>query len=560
VFKIKLVFVLLFYFFLVYIQSLLAQELDKLKKEDLFKVSGGFGASAVFYDADGIPLRRDPFYWQLKANLNFTLGEISAPFSATLSQQERSFTQPYNQIGISPKYKAITTHIGYRSMSFSPYTLGGRVFLGGGIEVAPKDYWIQGSALYGRFARAVQTGGNDGAVVGIPTYERWGYGAKVRLGSNTNNLSLSFFRAKDKPNSIRPDSSNGFLAPAENLVWSLYTRQKLAKKITFDFEYAFSGYTRDIRDENNVLDNFNYYNNLGGLFSPNATTQYNKALIGNIDFAHEKYNVKLSYKRIDPEYQSMGTSFLNNDLESITASLSWKMFQKQLNITTTGGTQHNNLSKLKASTENRLALGLNLNYVFKQNLNLTANYSNFTSTVNQEQFLEIDSLSFFQVTHNTSFLANYKIGNNKDKKQDIIFSTNYQKANDSDKNDTKISNTNLGYKHTIKPISLSLFISANYNISIFQGLKNNTYGPMFTANKSIFDKKVMLTFTYNTLFKTTNGVKVNTVSNYRFSAQFTFKRSHAFSLNAVLLDRKNVAKEQASFLEKTLTIQYNYRF
>ena len=70
----------LLFIFSVQILPSLAQELDKLKKEDLFKVSGGFGASAVFYDADGIPLRRDPFYWQLKANLNFTLGEISAPF------------------------------------------------------------------------------------------------------------------------------------------------------------------------------------------------------------------------------------------------------------------------------------------------------------------------------------------------------------------------------------------------------------------------------------------------------------------------------------------------
>lgn len=521
---------------------------------------GGVSVSTVFYDANGIERRRDPFYWQLNANLNFNVGGVAIPFSATFTQQENDFTQPFNQVGLSPKYKAVTAHIGYRSMSFSPYTLGGKVFLGGGIEIKPKDYWIQGAVLYGRFARAVQTGGNNGTVVGIPAYERWGYGAKMRFGSETNHVALSVFRGKDDENSITVDTSNIDITPAENLVWSFYTKQKIKKRFTFDFEYAFSGYTRDIRNQQNVLDNFNYYNNLGGVFTPNATTQYNKAIVTNLSYAHEKYNVKFTYKRIDPEYESMGTPFLNNDLENLTGALSWKMFNKLMSITTTGGFQRNNLDESRVTKETRMALGLNVSYTFKKKLNLAFNYSNFTSNVQQEQYLAVDSLEFFQTTHNISFRANYKLGNSKKKKQDLIFSTNYQLANDSYDNSTTITNNNLGYKHSIKALGLSMFASFNYNKSVFQGLETDSYGPTVNASKSLMKKKVVVRCTYSTLFRKANSIRQSQISNVRLSAKYNYNRHHSISLNMAYLDRKMFDITQPSFSEQTLTLQYAARF
>ena len=485
---------------------------------------------------------------------------IAIPFSASFSQQQNEFTQPFNQVGLSPKYKSVTVHAGYRSMSFSPYTLGGKTFLGGGIEIKPKDSWIQASVLYGRFARAVQTGGNDGNVSGIATYERWGYGAKVQMGNKTNLVAISLFRGRDDENSILADSTNAYIAPAENLVWSIFTKHKIAKKVTFDFEYAFSGYTRDTRNTNEVLDNFNYYNNLGGLFTPNATTQYNKAIVTNLTYAHQKYNLKFTYKRIDPQYLSMGTPFLNNDLENLTGAVTWKMFKKKFGITTTGGFQRNNLDGLKATKETRLAMGLNLTYTYKKKMNMSFNYANFKSDVRQAQFIEIDSLEFFQVTHNLSFRTNYKLGNSKFSKKDIIFSTNYQLATDSYDSETTISNNNLGYKHSLKPIGLSLFASMNYNRSAFQGLETDSYGPTFNATKKLMKKKVVLKFTFSTLFRKANKIKQNAISNFRFTAKYNYNRHHGISLNTSLLDRQTYEGTQPSFKEKTMTLQYTAKF
>lgn len=83
------------------------------------QVSGGLNATTGFYTAFGAPSRRPPFTYGLNANLNFkVLGMIDVPFSASFSQQQSNFTQPFNQYGISPKYKWVTAHIGYRNMTF----------------------------------------------------------------------------------------------------------------------------------------------------------------------------------------------------------------------------------------------------------------------------------------------------------------------------------------------------------------------------------------------------------------------------------------------------------
>ncbi|MBK7666968.1 MAG: hypothetical protein IPJ32_06170 [Sphingobacteriaceae bacterium] len=50
-----------------------SQNLEKVGKKDMVKVSGGLNYSSVFYNADGIPNRRQPFTWFLNGNLNVNI-------------------------------------------------------------------------------------------------------------------------------------------------------------------------------------------------------------------------------------------------------------------------------------------------------------------------------------------------------------------------------------------------------------------------------------------------------------------------------------------------------
>ena len=78
-------------------------KLSKVKEH--VTIGGGIGVSTAFYSSFGAPAQRDPFYWQVSGSLDLTIGQVSLPFSGTLNQQDRSFTQPFNQYGVSPKYK-----------------------------------------------------------------------------------------------------------------------------------------------------------------------------------------------------------------------------------------------------------------------------------------------------------------------------------------------------------------------------------------------------------------------------------------------------------------------
>ena len=136
----------------------ISQDLTNIKDAKPIIVSGGFNINTSAIGASGMELNRDPYYWQLNANMTFNLyGIISLPFSGTLTKENKTFNQPsFNQFGMSPKYKNVTLHLGYRNMIFSSYSLSGLTFLGIGIEVISDDIPVSFSAMYGRFSKAVQ--------------------------------------------------------------------------------------------------------------------------------------------------------------------------------------------------------------------------------------------------------------------------------------------------------------------------------------------------------------------------------------------------------------------
>jgi hypothetical protein len=90
---------------------------------------------------------------RLYFNPTLSLYGVELPFSFVLSTTERSFNQPFNQFGVSPRYEWLTLHGGYRSMFVSEYTLSDAVILGGGAEVDGEWFHLRG--MCGRFRRSV---------------------------------------------------------------------------------------------------------------------------------------------------------------------------------------------------------------------------------------------------------------------------------------------------------------------------------------------------------------------------------------------------------------------
>jgi hypothetical protein len=546
------------------------QDLSSIDKKNPVKISGGINATQTLYKAWEIERRRDPYYWLFNANLNFDILGISIPFSAIFSQQNKSFTQPFNSYGLSPRYKSITAHIGYRSLQFSTFTLAGTIFLGGGIEVAPAKSIFRFSAMHGRFSKAISVQEAEGIISGQPAFERWGYGSKLSIGNKSRTVDLIVFHAKDIHSSIPRAVADSFqLKPAENLVLGINTKQSIGKRINLDIEYAFSSYTQDITIEGSELKSYKAINNLGPVFTSNISSQFNNALNASLSYTDKLFQFRASYRRIDPEFKTMGSAFLNNDLEDISGNLSWRMYKNKINISAGAGLQRNNLSNELLCRMNRFLGSVNLSYLVNKKLNVFASYSNFTSSTrtnntrisaNQLGLIQNpDSLAYDQITNSANGGINYNTGT-----QNIrhVFFSNaaYQKANDNHQNGSVFYNTTSGYQLGLLSAGLNINFSASFNNSIIKDGDSKSLGPNLTISKLLF-KKALRSSIGVTLLRTYNNGNISGTSYMiRFSNSLKKGKHHHISMDLSYLMRDVKTNISKPFSEARANLIYGFTF
>ena len=541
-----------------------AQQIESLKDAPPVKVTGGIGVTNMLTSSTDPNNQRDPFFWQLQGNINFSFfGVIDAPFSASLNNQKPTTSQPAipSQVGISPGYKIYTTHLGWRSMNFSKYTLGGQIFLGAGAEIKPKEFWLSGSAMYGRLQKQIQPiRGEDPGV-----YQRTGYGVKLTAGKS-DQLSLSIFRAKDDEESILLDSLAGDVTPKENLTWSLSGKKKIGQNLQLQVEYAQSGLTQDTRNEERTLNNFNYYNNVGKVFTPNATTQFFHAFESNVSYSLQSINLLFGYTRIDPDYQTLGTQSVNNDLEEYKGGVNWQMFKGKVSIGTNLGVQRNNLDNSMEKGVRKLAGAGNISWAVTDHLNFSCSYTNFnTQSLRRRtpalQPLDIlqDTLEFFQVTENVSFSSTYNTGS-ETLKHGLNLTNNYQVSQDSENNGNNALNSNLMYSLLFVPIKLNLSSSYNYSLTNSNGIDFIAHGPTTSVAKPIAKDAVKLSLAFTRLSSELNGTLQNIITNWNLSVRYTYAKKHNFSLAGIRSQRQSQIEGAPSAIENRLNFQYNMTF
>lgn len=550
---------------LLYFQVGSAQDLDNIGDQPIVSASGGINNQLAFYSASGIENRRPPFFWQTSINLNLDiLGVIDLPFSATFAQGSSGFTQPqFAQVGFSPTYKWLTVHAGYRNLTFSEFTLAGTLFLGGGVEVKPEGSPVRVSAMYGRFAPAVPFTGVEVVNAGAPSFERRGYGVKIGLGKDPQkSVDLILFRGRDDPNSLDSIPTNGSFTPAENLVLGTVINYQLWKNITLEAEYAFSGYTEDTRLGEGDLQSYRFMGNFGDLFTANTSSQFNQAVNIGLKYRQDKFDLNARYRRIDPEYKTMGSAFLNNDLENITLGGSVRLLRNKVTLSANAGIERNNLADDLVSTLSRFIGSLNANVAFSPRFNVNANFQNFSSSNTFQATLlpggtgEADSLSFTQTTTSGGLTANYRIPG-EGVQQNFSLMTNYQEAIDTQGGNSRFLNANLTYQRNIKAAGLSLNGGLVFNSNEVSAIQTSMFGLSAGARKQLWDRKLRLRLTANYLNQFTDGSNVGRNLTLRSTANLRQGEHHNFSFNFSINNR---ASEQQDLTEFRGTVGYNYSF
>jgi hypothetical protein len=555
-------------------QLVTAQNIESIGKEKPLSLSGGVSLNQILYTAKGIPNRRDPYSYYASGNVNLSVYGWSVPLSFSYSNQNHSFQQPFNRYSMHPTYKFITAHVGYVSMSFSPYTVNGHIFLGAGVDVIPEEGKWKLSALYGRFLKAVEADTlNPNAQ--LPSFQRIGYGFKASYGDARNFVDFTMFHARDNVNSISfiPDSVN--VLPQENLVMSVGAGKTFFKNFLLKGEIANSALSRDVRapgaEQSNLLAK------TGFLYTPRESSSFYNAYKASFDFQQEWYTIGIGYERIDPQYRTLGAYYFNNDLENITANATTSILEGRMNIAGSVGTQHDNLDKSKVSTMRRAVGSINVNYMVSQRLSFTGSYSTFQTYTNiRSQFVNInqltpydnlDTLRFTQITKNATLNSMYALSANKVRRQTLNLLLSYQGASDTQgdvpsNTGARFYNVNTAYAMSLVPQNLMISLSVNGTVNNGGAINTKTYGPVASISKSFFDRKLRTTLssTYNNTYS--NGANINRIINGRLSGTVSIKRKHNINLSTVMVHRQNRIESSTakSFTEFTGTLGYAYAF
>ena len=267
---------LLFWAFCLVFHSIFAQNVETLRSEKAFRWAGSLNVATDFYGISGQnPYRSDRFAWRISGNPTAYIYGLAVPVSFTVGRQQRDVRYPtYQQFGASPYWKWLKIHAGWRSLTFSPYTLAGHTFLGGGVELSPGRFRF--AAIAGRFQRARL--GSDGQQYFLPTFKRFGYGLKVGVGTERNFFDLLFFRAKDDPKSLQLVDSAA-ITPAENSVIGFSSRFSFLKKWSLTMDGAASAFTRNIGSTVLNLDSLKNgnYRRAAFFYQPRFSTRLNLA-------------------------------------------------------------------------------------------------------------------------------------------------------------------------------------------------------------------------------------------------------------------------------------------
>ncbi|MEO1053299.1 MAG: hypothetical protein AAFX87_21885 [Bacteroidota bacterium] len=542
-----------------------AQNIGNLKGQKPVRLSGSINANMNFYESNRDIRSRDPFFWTLSGSPTLSIYGLTLPFNFVVSQKQQDFRQPFNQFGVSPYYKWLTVHLGYRNLSFSQYTLNGHIFNGVGAEANPGNWRL--GAMYGRLLRPIEEDTLNFNQV-QPTYLRRGYSVKVGYGKSTNYVDLIVFKGWDIANSIERPVDSAAVNPQENVALGIKARQRILQKVTLSVDFAISGWTSNLFANGPPREDIPLAGLIDNLLEVNYSTQFLRAGKASLAFKLGQLSLKTQYERIDPDFQTMGAYFFNNDLENITVSPSWSMFNRKLRIAGRVGWQRNNLFDDKNNQTNRLINALRVNYSASSRFSVSTSLTNFQINRRRIDLVQrdaIDSLELEQFSNSITANANYSFGT-KVRKYTINLSAYHQsfgqnQANETFRdNDSRSITPSLTLRFRNKDTKLSWRVGANYNDFQGSGISSSRIGVRASASKKLMSDKLSLGLSGAYFSTQLDDQKGGNTLRFGSRISLTPIEKHTLGFNANLIRRISSNTRVSDFTEFLGSINYSYAF
>lgn len=535
-----------------------AQNLENIQNQDPAKVTGSVALGGFFYNASGITARQNPYGYSLNANATFKLYGIAVPVSVVLNEQGSRFQNPFNRFGISPEYKWIKLHLGHRNMNYSPFSVGGVNFFGYGADLTPGKWRM--SFMQGRFREAAQV---DDPNYVFPQFKRTGYMARLGYGSKKTYFDLLWMKAKDDTESLSvTDSIANTIDAHENAVLGIDSRIAFFKnRIFLKLDGGISAFTEDVRGFAVSSEKYPQLQRIESIFQPNISTNLSYAGEASLNFRFKSWSLAGKYRRVMPDYRSLGVNYLLDDVEAYTINPTFSFAKNKIIFSGSLGLQRNNLFEQRTSDTFRRIGSANVSINPKPTYGLTLQYSNYS--LNQQVIRDTilnDSILINQINHNFSIIPRWTIIG-KDKIHNITLVANYQILDDKNPvtgifTDNNFVLLNFNYALNLTPAAMNIRFGANYFRFNSSQLSNTRYGATAGLTKRFFDHKISvgMTGTYNLTRQAENEG-----SNFNLSSSINCKVSKKGALSFQIFFIGNQT-ELNEFTETRGQLRYRHRF
>ena len=538
-----------------------AQDISNIGTQKPVTIQGTFGMGLGTYSSSGIDPREHSFNYLFSGTPILTIYGVSFPFSIVVSDQQRGFRQPFNQYGISPTYKWVTVHAGWQSIQWSPFTLAGYNFLGGGVELNPGK--LRFGFIYGRFNKAIEQNSAQPLSFQTPAYKRAGYSVKLGYGTERNHLDITMLNAKDDANSLKNTPISTELAPAENLVLGISSKWSFLKHFVWDFDVAGSIYTRNQKDDtlkNFRLDKINF---IKDLITINASSQLSTAAQTNLGYQNKNYTIGLQYRRIDPDYKSMGAYYFETDVANYTVQGGIALMQGQLQLNGSLGFQNDNLLHDRAYTSHRniSSLGVSFN---KAKYGIDLRYSNYGITQDRGLNPIIDTFRVARTNYNVNTVLRYTLANEK-LSHNFLLVGSVQSLVDlnhftSLQNQSKSKTGNLSYQLGFNKAAFSINTTYNYTVADLSQLHTIIYGPTIGFSKQLDKGKLGLNAAFSYQQQQNNNKNAGNIFNGSFNGSYRFSARDAANITFIYLKSNSNDVTLPAFNEVRSSLNLSHSF
>lgn len=524
--------------------NLLAQDLEEIPKQKPFEIHGSVTAGLGYYKtSSAFGNTRRPYSYFINAAPVVSLYGIQIPMNFTFNEGGSQVRNPFAQFGVNPYWKWIKLYGGWTNMNWSPGTLGGKTFLGVGVEINPSLFRF--GAMYGRLNPSIGEQTDTLNPFVAPQYKRTGYAFKIGVGNEKNFFDFIFLKGKDKGNSLQQVSDELNYSPQENAVFGINSFQSFLKqKLTWQLDGAVSAITRNINSQPMDIGSSGGAKFLEKIIQPRLSSSYAWTAHTAINYRAEKYSLGFEYLRIQPEYVSMGVDFILNDQQRFSATQSVMLLKNKMSLSFNQLYQHDNLNKRKAVKTNRTNFGFNANYNHNQNWGINFGYNNFfifqqsglkqlNDTTRLAQFQNMIMLTPRYTMFNEKFVHNVHVSFMFQRMDDLNkFTAVFTKNN--------TINVNTGYTLAINSISLSVGPSLNVLHTVSPSITLTNINPSvsvgYTFWKSRINANVMLGYTAGRL----NGDWNTRTINNDISLSYRINNMHSVRVsNSIMNSRFN---------------------